>query len=151
MKKLLAEAMLDIAILKDVASKNGDARCEAGCGGSGLCVHGVSQRRACEVLAVDRLSIRYKSVRPDDAAERAAMKAVAAERRRFGYRRIHIMLDRQGIVMNLKKLRRLYLAKRSCRFASAAVANGRWEHGDRWFCRRRRMNVEPRLHQRCLH
>ncbi len=36
------------------------------------------------------------------------MKAVAAERRRFGYRRIHIMLDRQGIVMNQKKLRRLY-------------------------------------------
>lgn len=36
------------------------------------------------------------------------MKAVAAERRRFGYRRIHVMLDRQGIVMNLKKLRRLF-------------------------------------------
>jgi len=36
------------------------------------------------------------------------MKAVAAERRRFGYRRIHVMLQRQGIEMNLKKLRRLY-------------------------------------------
>ena len=36
------------------------------------------------------------------------MKAAAAERRRFGCRRIHIMLERQGIVMNLKKLRRLY-------------------------------------------
>ena len=36
------------------------------------------------------------------------MKKVAAERRRFGYRRIHIMLERQGITMNLKKLRRLY-------------------------------------------
>ena len=36
------------------------------------------------------------------------MKAVAAERRRFGYRRIHVMLERQGIMMNLKKLRRLY-------------------------------------------
>ena len=36
------------------------------------------------------------------------MKTVAAERRRFGYRRIHIMLQRQGIVMNQKKLRRLY-------------------------------------------
>ena len=84
-------------------------------------VHGVSQRRACEVLAVDRSGVRYRSIRPDDAAERAAMKAVAAERRRFGYplagtgllanrerRRIHIMLERQGIVMNLKKLRRLY-------------------------------------------
>ncbi len=36
------------------------------------------------------------------------MKAVAGERRRFGYRRVHVMLERQGITMNLKKLRRLY-------------------------------------------
>jgi putative transposase len=36
------------------------------------------------------------------------MRTVAPERRRFGYRSIHVMLDRQGIVMNLKKLRRLY-------------------------------------------
>jgi putative transposase len=36
------------------------------------------------------------------------MKAVASERRRFGYRRIHIMLQRQGIIMNQKKLMRLY-------------------------------------------
>jgi putative transposase len=77
-----------------------------------VAVHGISQRRACEVLALDRSSIRYRSIRPDDAAERAAMKAVAAERRRLGYRRIHIMLDRQGIVMNLKKLRRLYREER---------------------------------------
>jgi putative transposase len=69
--------------------------------------HGMSPRRACEVLAMDRSSIRYRSVRPDDAAEGAAMKAVAAERRRFGYWRIHIMLERQWIVMNLKTLRRL--------------------------------------------
>ena len=51
---------------------------------------------------------RYKSVRPDDSDLREAMKTVAAERRRFGYRRIHIMLQRQGIVMNQKKLRSLY-------------------------------------------
>ena len=36
------------------------------------------------------------------------MKAVASQRRRFGYRRIHVMLQRQGIEMNIKKLRRLY-------------------------------------------
>ncbi len=70
--------------------------------------HGVSQRRACEVLSIDRSSVRYRSIRPDDADIREAMKLVASERRRFGYRRIHVMLDRQGIVMNLKKLRRLY-------------------------------------------
>jgi putative transposase len=70
--------------------------------------HGVSQRRACEVLSVDRSSIRYSSIRLDGAYIREAMKKVASERRRFGYRRIHVMLDRQGIIMNLKKLRRLY-------------------------------------------
>lgn len=52
--------------------------------------------------------MRYKSTRPDDTHLREAMKKVAAERRRFGYRRIHVMLDRQGIHMNQKKLRRLH-------------------------------------------
>ena len=53
-----------------------------------LCeAHQVSQRRACSVLGVDRSSVRYCSVRPDDAELRKAMKAVATERRRFGYRR----------------------------------------------------------------
>jgi len=71
-------------------------------------VHGVSQRRACQALRIDRSTVRYASSRPDDAPLREAMKAVATERRRFGYRRIHVMLGRQGIVMNQKKLRRLY-------------------------------------------
>jgi putative transposase len=50
-----------------------------------VAVHGIGQPRACEVLTVDRSSIRYRSIRADDAAERTAMKAVAAERLRFGY------------------------------------------------------------------
>ena len=70
--------------------------------------HGVSQHRACHVLAVDRSSVRYSSVRPDDADLRKAIRDVARERRRFGYRRISVMLERQGIYMNHKKLRRLY-------------------------------------------
>jgi hypothetical protein len=60
-------------------------------------VHGVSQRRACEALEVDRSSVRYRSMRPDDRELREAIKAVASQRRRFGYRRIHVMLQRQGI------------------------------------------------------
>ena len=64
---------------------------------SHLCeAHEVSQRRACSVLGVDRSSVRYRSVRPDDAELRKAMKVVAAEHRRFGYRRVHVMLERQG-------------------------------------------------------
>jgi len=74
-----------------------------------LCAeHGVSERRACDALGIDRSSVRYKSIRPDDALLTEAMKKVAAERRRFGYRRIHVMLQRQGHFLNQKKLRRLY-------------------------------------------
>lgn len=69
--------------------------------------HGVSQRRACKALSVGRTSVRYRIVRPDDASLRKAMRAMAGERRRFGYGHIHVMLRRQGIVMNQKKLRRL--------------------------------------------
>ena len=46
-----------------------------------------------------------RSIRPDDQPLRDAKRAVVVERRRFGYRRIHVMLRRQGIEMNLKKLR----------------------------------------------
>jgi len=70
--------------------------------------HGVSQRRACTILQIDRSTVRYSSVRPDDADLRKAIRGVAQERRRFGYRRIGVMLERRGIHMNHKKLRRLY-------------------------------------------
>jgi len=70
--------------------------------------HQVSQRRACEVLEADRSTVRYRSKRVDDTEEREAIKRVAKERRRFGYRRINIMLQREGIYMNHKKLRRIY-------------------------------------------
>ena len=70
--------------------------------------HGVSQRRACTALAVDRSTARYVTRRGDDAELRAAIRQVAAERRRFGYRRIEVMLARRGITMNQKKLPRLY-------------------------------------------
>lgn len=68
----------------------------------------MSERRACLVLGVDRSSIRYHSRRPDDAEVRLRLRDLAAERRRFGYRRLGVMLEREGIAMNHKKLLRLY-------------------------------------------
>ena len=74
-----------------------------------LCkAHGVSQRRACATMQVDRSTVRYQSKRPDDSKLREEIKLVANERRRFGYRRIQVMLVRKGIFMNHKKLRRIY-------------------------------------------
>ena len=74
--------------------------------------YAVSERRACKAIGADRSSVRYRSTRPDNGAIRERLRALAAERRRFGYRRLHIMLAREGIVMNQKKLRRLYKEER---------------------------------------
>jgi putative transposase len=71
-------------------------------------VHGISQRRACSLLGADRTSIRCRARRPDDAPVRARLRELAAERRRFGYRRLGILLAREGTRLNHKKLRRLY-------------------------------------------
>jgi len=72
----------------------------------------VSERRACSALGTDRRSVRYRRRRPDDAAVRSRLRELAAHRRRFGYRRLHILLTREGLVMNHKKLRRLYREER---------------------------------------
>lgn len=74
--------------------------------------YAVSQRRACSVLKIDRSSMRYRRRRADDGPLRAKIREIASERRRFGYRRIHLMLKRRGEIMNLKKLRRLYREER---------------------------------------
>lgn len=52
--------------------------------------------------------MRDQSRRVDDAELRDAIKRVLRERRRFGYRRIHIMVEREGHIVNHKKLRRIY-------------------------------------------
>ena len=78
-----------------------------------LCqAHEVSQRRACRAVGADRTSMRYRSVRADDAGLRARLRELAAVRRRFGYRRLLVLLRREGTRINHKKLRRLYREER---------------------------------------
>jgi putative transposase len=50
--------------------------------------HGLSERQACKLVGLDRTSLRYRCKRPDDAALRQRLRELAAERRRFGYRRL---------------------------------------------------------------
>ena len=69
---------------------------------------GVSERRACSIIGADRKSVRYRSRRDDDADLRDRLRELARERRRFGYRRLHILLRRDGIAINRKKTQRLY-------------------------------------------
>jgi len=70
--------------------------------------HGLSQRRACRLMGWDRSSMRYQRRRPDDTALRQRLCELAAQRRRFGYRRLGWLLVREGRMLNHKKLYRLY-------------------------------------------
>jgi len=69
---------------------------------------GMSERRACAVLTVDRKMIRYRSRRPADTELRSRLRDLAAERRRFGYRRLFILLRREGERSSLNRIHRLY-------------------------------------------
>ena len=73
-----------------------------------MTVHGLSERRACQLVALDRSTFQYHKNPDTDAALRERLKMVAGERRRFGYRRLGILLQREGFVVNHKKLFRLY-------------------------------------------
>lgn len=73
---------------------------------------GYSQRRACDLVGIAPKTYRYASSRSDDAALRERLKSLANERRRFGYRRLHILLKRAGVIVNHKKLFRLYREER---------------------------------------
>ena len=73
---------------------------------------GYSQRGACALVGLEPKTYRYASQRPDDGALRQRLKELALERRRFGYRRLYILLRREGVVLNHKKLYRLYREER---------------------------------------
>lgn len=71
-----------------------------------------SQRRACELVGMAPKTYRHGSVRPDDSMLRSRLREMANERRRFGYRRLHLLLRREGVEINHKKLFRLYREER---------------------------------------
>jgi len=88
----------------------------------------VSERRACRVAGAARSSHRYASQRPPQDALRQRIRELAQSRVRYGYRRIHILLKREGIHVNKKRVHRLYCleglqlrAKRPRRHISAAT------------------------------
>jgi putative transposase len=72
----------------------------------------MSERRACRVIGSDRASVRYRTSRSDDRSLRERLKALAQERRRFGYRRLHVLLRREGHAVNKKRVQRLYREER---------------------------------------
>ncbi|WP_420822354.1 IS3 family transposase [Sphingomonas aracearum] len=109
LKQLVADLSLDKHILQDVLAKKPltpgrrrelVAHVQAS--------HGVSERRSCLALGVDRSSVRYVSHRPDQAPLMLRIRDLAATRTRYGYFRIYILLRREGWFVNHKRVYRLY-------------------------------------------
>ena len=71
-------------------------------------VMGLSERRACAIVNADRKMVRYRSIRPPDTELRARLRDLANERRRFGYRRLFILLRREGEPSGINRIHRLY-------------------------------------------
>jgi putative transposase len=68
----------------------------------------VSVRRACLALPVDRSTYHYRSKRSGQAVLMKRIKEIAETRVRYGYRRIHVLLRREGWPVNAKRVCRLY-------------------------------------------
>ena len=73
---------------------------------------GYSQRRACGLIGLAPKTYRYVSARGDDGQLRERLRTLADERRRFGYRRLLILLRREGLAPNHKKVFRVYREER---------------------------------------
>lgn len=68
----------------------------------------ISERRACELVKLARSTCRYQSTKDGQAALRMRLRDLAATRVHYGYRRLHILLRREGWKVNAKRVYRLY-------------------------------------------
>ncbi|MDT3382345.1 IS3 family transposase [Labrys neptuniae] len=109
LKKIVADLTLDKAMLQDVLFKKAlkpvrrrrlvdEVRAD----------WKVSIRRACATFLIDTSLYHYKSKRGDQAVLKARIKEITATRVRYGYRRVHVLLRREGWPVNAKRIYRLY-------------------------------------------
>src|ERR1700678_2479141 len=133
-------------------------------------VMGLSERRACSLVDADRKMIRYRSRRAPDSELRTKLRDLATARRRFGYRRLFILLRQNGEPSGINRIYRLYreegltVRKRRARRRAAgtrapipveAIANARWSLDfvhDQLACGRRFriLNIVDDVTRECL-
>jgi putative transposase len=70
--------------------------------------YGVSEKRACELMGITRWTNRYRSRRDNQAELRMRLRELAGTRVRYGYRRLTVLLRREGRAVNAKRVYRLY-------------------------------------------
>jgi len=72
----------------------------------------LSQRRACGLMELHRATCRYQRRKGEDRQLRARLGELAEARRRFGYRRLPVLLRREGWQVNHKRIYRLYVEEK---------------------------------------
>ena len=70
--------------------------------------YGISEQHACRVVQVSRATVRYQARWPSQQALRQRIRDLAASRVRYGYKRLHVLLRREGIQVNHKRVHRMY-------------------------------------------
>ena len=109
LKQLVTELSLDKQMLQDVLRKKAVGPAQLRDHAWYLQVaYGVSERRACQALTLGRSTYRYESVAAEQAALRMRIRGLASARVSYGYRRIHVLLKREGWQVNHKRVYRLY-------------------------------------------
>ena len=114
-----------------------------------------SQRRACRVVGAHRRTMRYqRRVREDEDALRTRLRSLAGLRSRWGYRRLHVLLQREVGRINHKRVYRLYREERLAlrrrkrkrvAYAPRGAVEQSWKRGEA------RRSLEYGLHARCAH
>jgi hypothetical protein len=118
-------------------SGRGIARCQAKGYRSPAFSFDMSERRACMTIDCDDGAVSL--ARPSDNELRQRLRALAYERRRFGYRRLHVLLRRERFKVNHKRLFRFYREER----LMVRRRGEPWEPARRCWCRNCRTNVGP--------
>jgi putative transposase len=70
--------------------------------------HGMSERQACKLVGMDRSSYRYEPRSDRNAQLREELLALARQKPRYGYRRLHALLERKGHKASAQRVYRLY-------------------------------------------
>jgi putative transposase len=73
-----------------------------------MAAHQLGVTRACGLIGISRSLYRYEAKRPDDTALKDRLTALAEQKRRYGYRRLHVLLCREGWAINCKRTYRVY-------------------------------------------
>jgi len=110
LKAVVADLTLDKTMLREALGNSGEPSRAARGGGLGWHGYRVSERRACRALEVERTMVRCQPHGRDDRTVRARLHELAPARPVYGHKRLHVLIRRDGWLINHKQTHRLHKA-----------------------------------------